>query len=340
MKLIVVDDIPVLGELKHLFLSVTDRCYRTEYLLSLYQDNQLPAKLSKEVEDHLSVCASCKAALAIMSASQRVLASRPMVEPPTYLSERLRQAIALEATKPAPVTPKASPLYGRLALAGGTFAAAAVFAAFLLNHATSHTPALAPGHAVVATTIGTSPNSSTVPITPMHRLGKNARIKHSEEELLASLPSHVSDHSPTIASEHLASIEAHYRLNQNVRTGHATIGGNTEIAKLIPPANKHTVTTTSIVVASVPPRSVLDTGTTAQSQPASITTPPTSQSSSPVVVADNIGQDTHVILDNRLKTIALSIRMPLTGQIQPDRNEVQIASYSPGVQITGSGIDH
>lgn len=71
-------------------------CQRVKRLLPLYLDHELAAKDATMVQEHLSVCAECRAALDQLRHDQHLLQSLPAVSPPDGWHQQLMQSIAAQ----------------------------------------------------------------------------------------------------------------------------------------------------------------------------------------------------------------------------------------------------
>ena len=81
-----------------------DDCGTIDPLLSLHADGMASAEEAQRVEAHLPGCDACRESLAWMRATQRALASRPIVSPPADLRARIAAAIAASSAAPVPVS--------------------------------------------------------------------------------------------------------------------------------------------------------------------------------------------------------------------------------------------
>jgi hypothetical protein len=337
----VIEELPIIGRLKHLILSATDGCYRTEHLLSLYTDNQLSSRLSHQVEEHLEQCESCKAALVIQQATRQVLAARQIVEPPSYLHERLRQAIAMEANQPAPkIEARHRWLGARLAIAGSTFAAAAVLAVVLLHHNVSpvhfNPPMSSPK---VASVPGEQPHSLPIPIVKVHHhatslIVKNtmiASVPHNENEQFN--PVHLPFSSPVhellgkstlnsqIGSNSVRNTIQPVSVAKNIST-HKMIANHTGVGTL--EARRDNAVVPPIGVTLVAPTLTANTPTGPSQVAAIVNVSPTTEYRS-------------VPINDRLKAIAEKAQDIEPHEVQAIAS-VPPADYAPGEQIVGSGI--
>lgn len=347
MKNQILDSSPIIGTLRHLFLTATVRCYRIENLLSLYIDGQLSDKLTAEVDSHLSECQSCREAKAILSATHQVLAVREPAAPPAYLSERLRQAIAMEATRPSVLaSPKVPWLTAsRLTLAGTSLAAVTV-AAFLAFHSS----ALAPNnthHPVGIPVANTRPTPlpGTIghkPVAGPYRISKPVTIAtipsiHENEEMPIrhSMPSVIP--VPVGLSEHETEAQAKVR---DFITPPAK--SNTKTAShLITPRQPHT----GSMIAKKPTEIQLpgdNTGPVIAQTPTKVTAPeptvPTQQIAT-TQVAESTEPAHHRNLFNALSLHASNAFSQPGQSVQPNQNQMQTVSYSaPGVSWVNSAI--
>lgn len=85
--------------------AIPDDCGTIDPLLSLYADSMASAEEARRVEMHLPDCAACRESLAWMQATQRALAARPVVSPPTNLRARIAEAIAASSAAPVQARP-------------------------------------------------------------------------------------------------------------------------------------------------------------------------------------------------------------------------------------------
>lgn len=81
-----------------------DDCGTIDPLLSLHADGMASTEEAQRVEAHLPGCDACRESLAWMRATQRALASRPIVSPPADLRARIAAAIAASSAAPVPVS--------------------------------------------------------------------------------------------------------------------------------------------------------------------------------------------------------------------------------------------
>ena len=332
-----VDELPIINRVKHFILSATDGCYRTEHLLSLYVDGQLSRKLVAEVESHLENCASCKAALVIMQATHQVLMNREPVAPPAYLSERLRQAIAIEATKPV-LAPKKSYIFGsRLALGSAGLAAAAVFA-FLLVHQGGHPTVPSPGRQLASNSPAPAQKQPTAITSPHKQIIASA---HRPLEQVAELPRTIK-HS-------IGAVHVKVKAEHNAQTliaalpaQHITIS-KVRIAQPVAVASQPkprvlsvTATPSRPMVASVP-QPTIQAPAVVQQQLA-VSAPQTQPQQVQTVVADNVAPVEHDNVNGQLKMIASRTQIK-PYMLDSNHGHLTEAIYSPGLPITGSGID-
>jgi len=84
--------------------ATSDSCGTIDPLLSLYADGMASAEEARRVETHLPGCAACHASLVWTQATQRAIASRPVVSPPADLRARIASAIAASSAAPVPVS--------------------------------------------------------------------------------------------------------------------------------------------------------------------------------------------------------------------------------------------
>ena len=90
-------------------LPAPDDCGTIDPLVSLFADGMASAEESRRVEEHLLGCSACRESLAWMRATQRALATRPVVLPPADLRARIASAIAASSATPVPTLFQARP---------------------------------------------------------------------------------------------------------------------------------------------------------------------------------------------------------------------------------------
>jgi hypothetical protein len=161
------DKVPAYGQVSDFMRLCFDKCYRIERQLSLYVDNELSAKSRAFIEAHIGECPSCLKALTVLQAAHVVLSQREEILPPTYLRERLRQAIAIEATRPVATAAPRNVFNGRLILAGATCVAVLVAAVVAQINPQKHADV--------------GPSKPTVHLMPL-------QLNKPSSKLVASLP--------------------------------------------------------------------------------------------------------------------------------------------------------
>jgi hypothetical protein len=344
-----VDNSPFVGWAADLLRSAFDSCYRTERLLSLYIDGELSAQQKEYVESHLPNCESCKAALVILQATHQVLTQRVTVTPPAYLSERLRQAIAIEATRPAVVQPSRRPIAARLAVAGGLGFAAIVVGTVLFE--TNHSPVPTGSATTTKPTAVVQPSPNTVASgpKPARTHGSAQPPTHAPSSEIASIDHgalYVPPFEPATAFSKNSvpnrglesAISQQSRLHPE-RNNPSTIAPmivankpKSSASALTPPNNEQ-------IASRIPDNSTIPT-------PA-ITAPATpemtnEQPSAPVQTADENSDETpHASLINaELSTIARSTHSLLQSTVRPAVGELPVStSETLQLQIEGAELD-
>jgi hypothetical protein len=336
MKIQTIDELPVIGRLRHLFLSATVKCYRVEHLLSLYIDGELSDKLAREVEEHLEECASCKAAKAVLTATHQALTARTEVQPPAYLSERLRQALAIEMSRPTPIK-QSSPwiTIPRLAYAGTSIAALTLFAVIALHHGGLGPVSRPTGPgtvAVIPSSIG-SHRPSKPTVAPIKRLVLEATVpgenRVSKSPLTRTIPldsgidldryANKTEIRTVISNSHFVAFKSNVR-KSNAKSSSldpqiASNGGRTT------PTDTDMIPVTPIT----PDTQVLPDQPTGQQQVASTNNVPAEQPHGNLYGALHM-HDSSLFTQSTEHTV------------QPIQNELQPADYAPGEQIVGSKI--
>jgi hypothetical protein len=331
------DHISIFSQTKHIYLTVTDRCYRAEHLLSLTMDGQLSKRLTNEIEKHLDTCASCRAAKAIMLATHEALSRREAVLPPAYLSERLRQAIAMEAAKPTVTKPRAFVPAHRLLLAGTSAAAVVVLSLLLFHH-------------------NSAPNMTTPNKTAVNVANSGVSPKHSAENrqiitpsisphpyFVAVLPQSVDNESESLHLSLPVRVVAKQYIGRHTQAsaGASLYFRASPLVKLTSHAQPPRSSTSEPMIANLPrpvaPSTTSPIEQTAQVSP--LTTP--ARAAESVDVADNTDLQVHGNLYTRLRLSSLNASGSEDSFVQPDQSHIRLTSYlPPGAQLEGSKIDN
>lgn len=204
-----------------------DDCGTIDPLLSLHADGMASAEEAQRVEAHLPGCDACRESLAWMRATQRALASRPIVSPPVDLRARIAAAIAASSAAPAPVsfTVRRSftlrPVYA---------AAASVALLGIISYGLLHTqtPQAAVNHSAANSPVVTAPAKvavvpSTISSTPAVRsaaLGVKTHITRHPfvtPRLAPVDPNLVARNQPDQAAPEPVTVKPHIKAKSDTR---------------------------------------------------------------------------------------------------------------------------
>jgi anti-sigma factor RsiW len=335
MKTPMMDRFDMTDRLRHIYLSATDKCYRTEHLLSLYLDGELTSQQVQGVEKHLEGCPSCKVALSLLKAAHNVLAFRPTVQPPAYLSERLRAAIAIEMSRPSPITQQPALFPTRLVVATASFAAIAVVTLIVLHGGPRMAGAKPPTTPPRVAKIPLGPRQVTSPVVikPMVRRHLS---QHTVQNLnLAEVPA--AEQHNTYSTKPKALMPHEYNEIANPFIGHKVIVAQTGSSqrKSTHPTIQNAHTQSGPMIAAIPHQNPVASGI---NQTAPINNAASTQITQPSVqVADDVDHSSHVVLGKFLRSLALSTQSAYVAHVTVEQSAIRLAE-APGVQIVGSGI--